>query len=317
MKIGEVMEITGLTKKAIHFYEEQKLINPAINKDNNYREYTGEDVNRLIQISLMRQLDIPIKDIQRIMECPTELKLLLKRHLEKLEENIQRAEKSKKIIHSCLKDMDNEIEPLSGISDKLLLLSKSLEMDIKGREGYIKKQLLKMFPGNFGKMFLLQYAPFLYEPIDTVEKEEAWISIVRFLDDVEGIEYPEFMKSIYENLSEEQWEQVEKVVTMHIHKWINLTNEEFEREKELHIKKIKENLGQFNDLPVQQMTNQNLLKNNEGEFKTKLKELGYYDKFVEKLKILSKDFCQYETRMLAIQNELNPRLDETGRIIVD
>ncbi|MDY2632490.1 MULTISPECIES: MerR family transcriptional regulator [unclassified Clostridium] len=43
MFINEVCKLTGLTKKAISYYEKQKLIRP-MKGDNGYREYTQEDV---------------------------------------------------------------------------------------------------------------------------------------------------------------------------------------------------------------------------------------------------------------------------------
>jgi len=47
MKINQVEELTGITKKNIRFYEEQKLINPQRNPANGYREYSMEDVKQL------------------------------------------------------------------------------------------------------------------------------------------------------------------------------------------------------------------------------------------------------------------------------
>ena len=37
MKINQVEELTGITKKNIRFYEEQKLISPQRNPANGYR----------------------------------------------------------------------------------------------------------------------------------------------------------------------------------------------------------------------------------------------------------------------------------------
>ncbi|MBC7342044.1 MAG: MerR family DNA-binding transcriptional regulator [Clostridia bacterium] len=40
MNIWEVAKATGLTKKAIRYYEKMGLLSPAINQDNNYRDYS-------------------------------------------------------------------------------------------------------------------------------------------------------------------------------------------------------------------------------------------------------------------------------------
>lgn len=70
MKISEVMKITKLTKRAINCYEEEGLIKPDINPDNNYREYSWNEVDGLIQISALRQLDVPVLEIKYIISNP-------------------------------------------------------------------------------------------------------------------------------------------------------------------------------------------------------------------------------------------------------
>ena len=67
MLIGEVSEITGLTKKAIRYYEEARLISPKIN-ENNYRQYNLEDVDRLKEISVLRFNGLSIKEIKNIVD---------------------------------------------------------------------------------------------------------------------------------------------------------------------------------------------------------------------------------------------------------
>lgn len=47
MKIKEVCERTGLTRRAVRFYEEKGLISPEIREENEYRDYTETDVCRL------------------------------------------------------------------------------------------------------------------------------------------------------------------------------------------------------------------------------------------------------------------------------
>lgn len=61
MLINEVSNLTGLTKKAICYYEKQGLIKPKKN-NNGYREYSDKHIALLNEISLYRKLDISIKD---------------------------------------------------------------------------------------------------------------------------------------------------------------------------------------------------------------------------------------------------------------
>ena len=63
MKINQVEELVGITKKNIRFYEEQGLINPKRNPENGYREYNLDDVGQLMKIKLLRKLAVPIEEI--------------------------------------------------------------------------------------------------------------------------------------------------------------------------------------------------------------------------------------------------------------
>ena len=47
MKIKEVEDLVGITKANIRYYEKEGLLNPKRNEENNYREYTLEDVRSL------------------------------------------------------------------------------------------------------------------------------------------------------------------------------------------------------------------------------------------------------------------------------
>ncbi|MBR3785067.1 MAG: MerR family transcriptional regulator [Firmicutes bacterium] len=67
MKIHEVESRTGITKKNIRFYEEQRLLNPKRNTENGYREYSEEDVMILQRIKFMRKLGVSIEEIRQML----------------------------------------------------------------------------------------------------------------------------------------------------------------------------------------------------------------------------------------------------------
>lgn len=45
MNISDVAKITGLTSKAIRFYEEKGLVTPPMRSENGYRTYTQQHLN--------------------------------------------------------------------------------------------------------------------------------------------------------------------------------------------------------------------------------------------------------------------------------
>ena len=66
MKINEVEQQAGITKRNIRFYEQQGLLSPKRNGENGYRDYTEEEVEELKKIKLLRKLSLPIEEIRKI-----------------------------------------------------------------------------------------------------------------------------------------------------------------------------------------------------------------------------------------------------------
>lgn len=64
MRIKEVEEQTGLTAKAIRLYESKGLLNVARNTENDYRDYSDEDVKQLKMVAFLREMDISIQGIK-------------------------------------------------------------------------------------------------------------------------------------------------------------------------------------------------------------------------------------------------------------
>lgn len=85
MKINEVEQQVGVSKKNIRFYEQQGLLHPKRNSENGYREYDETDVLCLKKIKLLRKLSLPIEEIRRIQSGELSLSDALKRQLIVLE----------------------------------------------------------------------------------------------------------------------------------------------------------------------------------------------------------------------------------------
>ena len=80
MKIQQVEELVGISKKNIRFYEAEGLLSPG-RAENGYREYGREDVARLKQIKLLRKLAVPIEDIRSLLRGEGSLEACLIRQL--------------------------------------------------------------------------------------------------------------------------------------------------------------------------------------------------------------------------------------------
>ncbi len=86
MRIKEVEDLVGITKKNIRFYEKEGLLTPGRELENSYRDYTEDDLRRLRVIKLLRKLDMPISAISDVLEERISLHEALHLHSLLLEE---------------------------------------------------------------------------------------------------------------------------------------------------------------------------------------------------------------------------------------
>lgn len=142
MKINEVEQSIGITKKNIRFYEQQGLLKPSRNLNNGYRDYSPDDVLMLRQIKLLRKLGIPIEEIKKLQSNYLTLEDCLRRHLITLE----RESKNLASIQSFCQRLLSEDVTLDSLNlEQLLSDMENMEeggthfMDIKKKD----KRLLK------------------------------------------------------------------------------------------------------------------------------------------------------------------------------
>lgn len=95
MTVREVSRLTGVSVRALQYYDRIGLLRPAQYTDAGYRLYDGNALETLQQILLFRELEFSLKDIKNIISSPAfdreaaltqqiELLTLKKEHIEKL-----------------------------------------------------------------------------------------------------------------------------------------------------------------------------------------------------------------------------------------
>lgn len=112
MKIYQVEELVGITKKNIRFYEDQKLLCPKRNPENDYREYSLEDVRQLETIKLLRKLSVPIEEIRLIEAGKLSLMQSMNQQIERIEKEKQSAEVVKELC-ARLRDESTDLKTLN------------------------------------------------------------------------------------------------------------------------------------------------------------------------------------------------------------
>ena len=112
MKIYQVEELVGITKKNIRFYEEQKLLCPKRNPENDYREYSLDDVRQLEKIKLLRKLFVPIEDIRLLESGKLSLTQSMNHQIERIEKEQKNAELMKELC-AKLRDESTDLKTLN------------------------------------------------------------------------------------------------------------------------------------------------------------------------------------------------------------
>lgn len=282
MKRSEVEKITGLRRKAILYYEEKELISPAL-EENNYRNYSEEDLNRLIKISLYRRLGLSISEIKNILDSNNkEIGKILRDRDYKIE-----LEKNKKnLLERIIRGDD-----LKEITDQLNTLEK---------EESIYEKLTRIFPGYFGQAFFMSYKPFLKEKLKE-DEEEAFNEYVNFLDSLPEIDFTEEEKSYIENLTSDfKNEDLEKINIEKIKATYNF--EDWLRENENNIKAYEKFLEseEYKNSP---------LKTIRDKIKNYMIKNNYYEVALPLIRKMSPAYDDYYKKLLESNEKILRQVD--------
>ena len=126
---SEIQNKTGLTRKAIEYYEERKIIKPK-RSENGYRDYSEKDLEVLIKVSLYRKLGMSVPEIEKVIFSGVNS---LSSILRKKEHQLDIEQKRKAILELIIEGEKQEI-----IDKKIALI----EM-----EETIYEKLERAFPG--------------------------------------------------------------------------------------------------------------------------------------------------------------------------
>lgn len=127
MKIYQVEELVGITKKNIRFYEDKGLLNPDRNPQNDYREYSLEDVRLLEKIKLLRKLSVPIEEINLLENAKLSMTQCMNQQIERLEKE----QKNVQVMKEFCERLKEEAVDINSLNAQSYLK----EMDKMEQEG--------------------------------------------------------------------------------------------------------------------------------------------------------------------------------------
>lgn len=68
--VKEISNLTGISVRTLHYYDEIGLLKPTSKSDAGYRLYDDKALETLQQILFFREFDIPLKEIKAVIENP-------------------------------------------------------------------------------------------------------------------------------------------------------------------------------------------------------------------------------------------------------
>ena len=109
LTIGQFAALHGINKKTLMWYDEIGLFKPAaVDPENGYRYYNFHQSPILEIILLLRELDVPLAEIQAFMKnrSAETMKRLLEERIAELDVQLMRLTALRKTLHSHRQSMD-------------------------------------------------------------------------------------------------------------------------------------------------------------------------------------------------------------------
>ncbi|MCB2356440.1 MerR family transcriptional regulator [Clostridium estertheticum] len=107
--IGQVAEITGISRDRLRYYEEKGILKPKYDTSNNYREYGWWDLDIVLTIEFYRSMNLSTKSINNICENSSvkSIKQLMEKKYEEVASDITKLQKIQEKVGNIIKQCAN------------------------------------------------------------------------------------------------------------------------------------------------------------------------------------------------------------------
>jgi DNA-binding transcriptional MerR regulator len=127
-RVGELAEMTGLTVRALHHYDEIGLLRPSSRSGAGHRRYAADDVRRLHRILALRGFGLSLAEIGEVLAgTETDPRDLIRRQLNQVEERIMVARQLCHSLLDVLRALDNAVEPSAQTLIELIEVMTAME----------------------------------------------------------------------------------------------------------------------------------------------------------------------------------------------
>lgn len=268
---SEIQNKTGLTRKAIEYYEDKGLINPH-RLENGYKDYTEKDLDILVKVSILRKLGVSLSEIK---QCVLSNSSTLSSVLRMKEHQLEVDERRKNILELIVKGEKQEL-----IDECIALIE---------TEESIYNRLERTFPGYFGQLFFAAYKPFINEPL-TKDGEEAFIKYVSYLDNLPPFELSEDEKKFIDEKSSNFDMSILKKVTEDKISAVENVEEWLE--------KNKDSILQYESYKNSEQYQNSLLRDVQEKLRKYMIDNNYYEVAIPLIRKFSKSYNMYYEKMI-------------------
>ena len=268
---SEIQNKTGLTRKAIEYYEDKGLINPH-RLENGYKDYTEKDLDILVKVSILRKLGVSLSEIK---QCVLYNSSTLSSVLRMKEHQLEVDERRKNILELIVKGEKQEL-----IDEYIAMIE---------TEESIYNRLERVFPGYFGQLFFAAYLPFMNEPL-TKDGEEAFIKYVSYLDNLPTFELSEDEKKFIDEISSNS--------DMSILKKVNEDKISTVENIEDWLEKNKDSILQYESYKNSEQYQNSLLRDIQEKLRKYMIDNNYYQVAIPLIRKFSKSYNMYYEKII-------------------
>lgn len=268
---NQIQQKTGLTRKAIEYYEEKGLIEPH-KTENGYRDYSEEELQKLLKISLYRKLGLTVAEMKEILSSDTKA---LATNLRKKQHQLATDKRKTNLLDALIHGLDDQV-----IYEELATIE---------REENLYTRLERTFPGYFGQLLFSAYQPFLNEPLKK-GGETAYNDYVNYLDSL-----PAFTLSKEE---EEYINNVSSSIDLNMLKEVNLKKIQAIQDSE---NWLKDNAALVQEYEAFKSSDDYLtspMKTIQDKLKKYMLDNHYYDTAIPLIRKFSKSYDEYYTQLI-------------------
>lgn len=286
MHIREVCETCGLTRKAVDYYERQGLIQPQY-AENGYRNFTEQDVERLLEIALLRRLGLGSEEIRKALAVEgAERRIVLEQCRDRVELELRSLQVRREVFDELLTHLPDSVS-----IEEQARMRRQLDHAFP-----IRERLRQAFPGGFGAYLDVHFGPFLETNMTTAEQTSAYLRIIEFLEQVEENgwfdEAKEHFQNVLENWSEAGWREQDAAMKQ----MLSNPRQQLEERRESIEAYLK-----YRQNPEYETSPAGQAMRVMREFQ---RRSGYAEIFIPNLIILSPDYQEYQQKLEQANTEL-------------